>query len=194
MIVLYQDISAAIQYFVVRQPCSDEVSDWIRLKDYPEARHLLQLDAEREETTQSRTAQVFLDNLERLNNLGEAYCATFLADLRHRLGEHYTPEWLVTKMVRRVAGSGTIADPACGDGRFLTSLIELGHPLERLWGVELNPLVVMMARYNVWVAAGRPTHIPCKIEWSDFLLGAHYNGMGKIEDLPAPDMFIGNTP
>jgi hypothetical protein len=70
----------------------------------------------------------------------------------------------------------------------------LGHPLERLWGVELNPLVVMMARYNVWVAAGRPTHIPCKIEWSDFLLGAHYNGMGKIEDLPAPDMFIGNPP
>lgn len=193
-IEIYQAIAAAVLHHVHEMSPSRRVVDWLALSDYPEARCLLGIDDVTDHAIRSDVGQAFLREISRTGNLGDAYCATLPADLRHRLGEHYTPSWLVTRMTEPLVGCGTIADPACGDGRFLSALVRLGHPVDKVWGVELNPLAVIMARYTVWAAAGRPLEPPCSIMWSDFLLGDHYDGMGKTEDLPTPDIFIGNPP
>jgi hypothetical protein len=193
-IEIYQAIAAAVLHYVHEQSPSRNVAHWIALSDYPEARRLLGIEDVTDHAIRSGVAQAFLREIGQGGNLGDAYCATLPADLRHRLGEHYTPDWLVTRMTEPIVGCGTITDPACGDGRFLSALVQLGHPVDKVCGVELNPLAVMIARYTVWVASGRPLDPPCSIEWSDFLLGDHYEGMGKIEDLPTPDIFVGNPP
>ena len=91
---------------------------------------------------------------------------------RHRLGEYYTPAWLVQRIVDSAAtDQGVILDPACGDGRFLVSLIRSGRAPKELYGVELNPVAAALARAATWIAEGRPADPAATIVWGDFLLG-----------------------
>lgn len=191
---LFHSLASAVLNFVYAKSGSVDVTSWVGLEDYPEARQLLGIEDVEIHKPHDGVARALLDEALQSGDLGAAYCATLPADLRHRLGEYYTPGWLVTRMTERIRRRGVIADPACGDGRFLGALIRAGHPIEKLWGVEINPLAVMIARYNVWDAAGCGPVPPCRVEWSDFLLGDHYKGMGKIEDLPVPEVFVGNPP
>lgn len=133
--------------------------------------------------------------------VGERYCAALAPDLRHRLGEHYTPRWLVDRIVEDVAPGGVVADPACGDGRFLVALLARGHDPARLWGADLNPLAVLMARLNVWLATGRPAAPPpVRIAWADFVLGAAQapaelaGAARNAAGLPTAACYVGNPP
>lgn len=190
---IYHGIAGAIRDFAHEQGCSDEAWGWICLDDYPQAQCLLGLNGTGR-LNELKVSKQFLSEVDNGGNLGDAYCSVLPPDLRHRLGEHYTPDWLVARMVQSVACDSVVADPACGDGRFLSALIRSGHPADKIWGLELNPLAVMMARYGTWDAAGRPAKPACRIEWCDFLLNDHYAGMSKIEALASPDILIGNPP
>ena len=130
--------------------------------------------------------------------IGDAYCDVLPPDLRHRLGEYYTPPAVVGRIMQGLAG-GVVADPACGDGRFLVSALA-ARPENDVWGCDLNPLAVAMSRYEVWRSLDRPTRVPrVRIQWRDFLL----NGRARAAfDWPttasAPgfeaDHFVGNPP
>jgi len=91
---------------------------------------------------------------------------------RHRIGEYYTPEWLAEITLREAAStldpnreikSFSILDPACGSGTFLTNAISLlrenGCSLEEIldsiYGMDLNPLAVAIARANYLLALGK---------------------------------------
>ena len=95
-------------------------------------------------------------------------------EVRHRLGEYYTPDWLAELLLTEVGYDGNtlkrLLDPACGSGTFLVLAIhaakEYGRkhkepPLEtakritsNIWGFDLNPLAVIAARTNYLFALG----------------------------------------
>jgi len=95
-------------------------------------------------------------------------------DVRHKLGEYYTPDWLAELMLNEVGYDGNtltrLLDPACGSGTFLVLAIERagqwgaahGEPrletakriLANIWGFDLNPLAVIAARANYLFALG----------------------------------------
>jgi methylase of polypeptide subunit release factors len=97
---------------------------------------------------------------------------------RHRIGEYYTPEWLVELMLKEVMSvwdsshreMPRILDPACGSGTFLCNAIHIikerlsknGRELEEVLdfilnnvvGIDINPLAVVIARANYILALG----------------------------------------
>jgi methylase of polypeptide subunit release factors len=95
-------------------------------------------------------------------------------EVRHRLGEYYTPDWLAELLLNEVGYDGNtlkrFLDPACGSGTFLVLAIhrakENGRkeklpPLEiakrivaNIWGFDLNPLAVIASRTNYLFALG----------------------------------------
>ena len=95
-------------------------------------------------------------------------------EVRHRLGEYYTPDWLAELLLNEVGYDGNtlkrFLDPACGSGTFLVLAIqrakehgqkEKWSSLEiakrivgNIWGFDLNPLAVIAARTNYLFALG----------------------------------------
>ena len=118
-------------------------------------------------------------------------------EVRHKLGEYYTPDWLAELVINEVAYDGStfkrLLDPACGSGTFLVIAIqrakEYGHshkeaPLEtakrivaNIWGFDLNPLAVIAARTNYLFALGElvdelphleiPIYLADSVLWPD---------------------------
>jgi SAM-dependent methyltransferase len=98
-------------------------------------------------------------------------------ELRHNLGEYYTPDWLAERLLNQLDGGEfrgdpdkRLLDPACGSGTFLVLAIRKikqycnGHLipeyqilekiLENVVGFDLNPLAIISARTNYLLALG----------------------------------------
>jgi len=97
---------------------------------------------------------------------------------RHRIGEYYTPEWLVELTLKESMelwdsshkGTPRILDPGCGSGTFLCNAVHivkerlfkegkesgdiLDFILDNVVGIDINPLAVVIARANYIVALG----------------------------------------
>lgn len=97
---------------------------------------------------------------------------------RHRIGEYYTPEWLVQLILKEVVGLWKeknkgfprILDPACGSGTFLCNAIHMAKEelknegrspdqilefiIGNVIGVDINPLATIIARANYLIALG----------------------------------------
>ncbi|MEM2742244.1 MAG: N-6 DNA methylase, partial [Nitrososphaeria archaeon] len=93
-------------------------------------------------------------------------------DIRHRLGEYFTPDWLAELLLDEVGYDGDpekkILDPACGSGTFLVLVIKrikeyaeehfldkrelLTKIVKNVQGIDLNPLAVLAAKANYMIA------------------------------------------
>ena len=96
----------------------------------------------------------------------QIYEAIIPKELRHALGEYYTPDWLAEETLNTVLSfEGTniqkqFIDPTCGSGTFLfKSIIEkrkygcsLDEILESVCGIDINPLAVLTAKTNYLLA------------------------------------------
>ncbi|MCD6470940.1 N-6 DNA methylase, partial [bacterium] len=120
-------------------------------------------------------------------------------EVRHRLGEYYTPDWLAELLLNEVGYRGDtlkrFLDPARGSGTFLGLAIQkaIKHGREKekmpdfeiakrivanIWGFDLNPLAVIAARTNYLFALGdlvneileRGGHIEIPIYLADSVL------------------------
>ncbi len=100
--------------------------------------------------------------------LKEFYSSLVDEQIRHNLGEFYTPDWLAQHLLDRAGYDGDpaarILDPACGSGTFLVESIRrlkekceaagvsaletLNTILSHVKGIDLNPLAVISARAN----------------------------------------------
>jgi len=91
------------------------------------------------------------------------YQEIFLPDIRHKIGEFYTPSKLVQKMVEDVYLLGLkILDPSCGSGNFLVNLVinildsSESIPLKskaisNIYGFDVNPLAIMTTKSNIFL-------------------------------------------
>lgn len=132
-------------------------------------------------------------------------------EIRHDLGEYYTPDWLAERLIRQTLGQADLGDPtkrvldpACGSGTFLVILIKyirermeqkkrdpreaLKLILQNIIGIDLNPLAVIAARTNYLLALGdllkhRPGDIDIPVYQADSVLTP---GQGT-------DLFDGNV-
>ncbi|MBM4034628.1 MAG: hypothetical protein FJ291_23030, partial [Planctomycetes bacterium] len=125
-----------------------------------------------EPATSSITPEVQRDLLKKL------YQYLVPQEVRHDLGEYYTPDWLAELTLDEAGYDGSthkrFLDPACGSGTFLSLAIqrarefgaEQGEPpretakriLANVWGFDLNPLAVIAARTNYLFALGDLLH------------------------------------
>jgi SAM-dependent methyltransferase len=109
--------------------------------------------------------------------LKNLYHSLLPKEIRHDLGEYYTPDWLAEHVIRQTLGDADLGDatkrvldPACGSGTFLVLLIKfikeraakkrqppektLELILQNVVGFDLNPLAVIAARTNYLLALG----------------------------------------
>jgi hypothetical protein len=95
-------------------------------------------------------------------------------ELRHDLGEYYTPDWLAERLLNQVGYQGEpgqrLIDPGCGSGTFPVLALRrlrqyaaehfippadlLDAALHDIVGFDLNPLSVIAARTNYLLALG----------------------------------------
>ena len=99
-------------------------------------------------------------------------------DTRHSLGEYYTPDWLCERVIKEFDFSPTdkILDPSCGSASFLRAAIhrlkELNPSIkpeeinDQIYGIDIHPLSVQIAKTTILVALGKeivnakkPVHI-----------------------------------
>ncbi|MEW6386321.1 MAG: N-6 DNA methylase [Thermodesulfobacteriota bacterium] len=109
--------------------------------------------------------------------LKKLYHTLMPRELRHDLGEYYTPDWLAQRVLDMLEGGRfkgdpkkKLLDPACGSGTFLVLAIQrikeycqsqgfnerdtLEAILANVAGIDLNPLAVIAARTNYILALG----------------------------------------
>jgi hypothetical protein len=106
--------------------------------------------------------------------LKELYHRLLPRELRHALGEYYTPDWLAEYTLDRAEYLGQpgtrMLDPACGSGTFLVAAIRRMRDVaaalglsaaetaraitDGIVGFDLNPLAVIAARTNYLLASG----------------------------------------
>ncbi len=116
--------------------------------------------------------------------LKELYQNLFPKNVRHDLGEYYTPDWLAQWVIEKVGFDGNpdkrILDPACGSGTFLVLAIQkirdyadekmipekelIQKIKENVIGFDLNPLAVIAARLNYLIAIRDLIHYGAEIE------------------------------
>ncbi|MHB8902890.1 MAG: N-6 DNA methylase, partial [Thermoguttaceae bacterium] len=136
---------------------------------------------------------------------GKFYMSLFPKQLRHALGEHYTPGWLADHGLDQVGfvgvASGRLLDPTCGSGVFLLRAIarmvrsrgESGDPgaiCRAIAGLDVNSLAVLSARANYllalrhWLSPDRPIGLP-----------VHHRDV-VLENRSEPDFefLVGNPP
>ncbi|HEC82259.1 MAG TPA: class I SAM-dependent DNA methyltransferase [Thermoplasmatales archaeon] len=93
-------------------------------------------------------------------------------DVRHKLGEYFTPDWLAELLLEEVGYDGnpdkSVLDPACGSGTFLVLTIKkmreyaqehfidertlLSKIVNDVKGIDLNPLAVLASKANYLIA------------------------------------------
>jgi len=102
------------------------------------------------------------------------YQEVFPKQLRHDLGEFYTPDWLANYVVKQAGFDGDIQkrvlDPACGSGTFLVAMLNkvyeknkresqkeklVSHIIKNIIGFDINPVAVLTARTNYIISLSR---------------------------------------
>lgn len=122
------------------------------------------------------------------------YEAMVPAAVRHAMGEYYTRKWLAQNVVEEAVKLVNIADwrgldPCCGSGTFLNVMIDkilremkgqdnetiLSSILNRVKGIDLNPIAVLTARVNYFINIShlfndnRPIDIPVYLGDSSYV-------------------------
>ena len=81
--------------------------------------------------------------------------------IRHKSGEFYTPPFLVKEMIKdSYTFGGSILDPCCGSGNFLTEIVKFilsqDEPKEKklaainkVYGYDINPISIYISKINL---------------------------------------------
>jgi hypothetical protein len=117
--------------------------------------------------------------------LKQVYQNLMPRQLRHALGEYYTPDWLAELLLSRRHFEGDpetrLLDPACGSGTFLVQALKkvrqyaaekmlppsavLRCVLQNVVGYDLNPLAIVSARTNPPLASDWAEFSAAKVSW-----------------------------
>jgi methylase of polypeptide subunit release factors len=93
----------------------------------------------------------------------EIFESIFPTQVRHSMGEFYTPDWLANFVIETVTKGDTDAafkkyiDPSCGSGTFIFNLIQKyrfssnKEIYKNVFGIDINPLSVLACKTNYLV-------------------------------------------
>jgi len=113
-------------------------------------------------------------------------------DIRHSLGEYYTPKGLADYLVNKTVNiNDKCIDPTCGSGTFLIALLKYKlnnkKSIEEILdnyevvGIDLNPIAILMAKLNYLLIIHRYSNkVLTNIEIPVYLGDSSY--MPEIED------------
>lgn len=122
----------------------------------------------------SRVFNAIIDNMDihslfeqlkrKVDIISGLYQDIFTKAEKYTTGSYYTPESLCELMVDHLSPSGDdlLLDPTCGTGAFLVTTIRIcrnRRDMEKsianqLHGFDINPIAIIGARVNVWLASG----------------------------------------
>jgi len=126
-------------------------------------------------------------------------------EVRHKLGEYYTPDWLGELLLDEAGYDGDtskrLLDPSCGSGTFIVLAIQRAKDFGRthkeplierakkivtnIWGFDLNPLAVIASRTNYLFAlgdlAGKLASFEIPIYLADSVLWPQRNGQMALK-------------
>jgi len=121
--------------------------------------------------------------------------------IRHKIGEYYTPPFLVKRMVHEVYSFGdTVLDPCCGSGNFLIEILRYINSqdrsneekiiaINRIYGYDINPISIYFSKINfLYILREKGPLIKFHLYVHDFL-------SQKVSKLDTKfDLVIGNPP
>jgi len=133
------------------------------------------------------------------------YQEVFPKQLRHDLGEFYTPDWLAKYVVNLAGFDGDIntrvLDPACGSGTFLVAIINkvfeknkkeqhkerlIADISKNIVGFDINPIAVLTARTNYLIALARfnlkKTQVTIPVYLTDSIVLPELSKQKKLTD------------
>lgn len=108
---------------------------------------------------------ISLTDFARNNNydyIKQMYESIIPKELRHALGEYYTPDWLAEEILSQAVQfdktmeESKFLDPTCGSGTFLFKTIlekrkrgcSLKSIIQKVYGADISPLAILTARTN----------------------------------------------
>ena len=151
----------------------------------------------------------------------DLYQDLFAKQVRHGLGEYYTPDWLAEHVLDEVGYDGRpdrrLLDPACGSGTFLVTAVNrirawykrnpsgcgfdeaelCRRILAGVVGFDLNPLAVLSARANLLIALGDLARHVSRMSLPVFLRDSILAPPDAYDDDPDDNRFdyvVGNPP
>lgn len=170
----FQDILSG-QFFIrsgIENYCYEDWYTWIvKYWDQDLSADCRLLAACLEQADQTASAEDYLKRF-RSDSLRRIYETVFPREIRHALGEYYTPDWLAGQAVEHALETSggirpalRILDPTCGSGTFLTYALRRmrscvgGYLPGQVVGFDINALAVLTAKTNYLAA------------WLDYLPG-----------------------
>ncbi len=126
---------------------------------------------------------------------------------RHKLGEYYTPKWLVGLVLKEALSlwdrnfPPKIFDPACGSGTFLVYAalylkekykLPANALVEYIAGLDINPIAVIVAKTNLAVVLDDPNLSRFQIYNRDAL--KNYDLFDSNTDVSRYNVIVGNPP
>lgn len=137
----------------------------------------------------------------------DLYMSIIPKSFRHSMGEYFTPEWLadyvVSESINDIENEWKAIDPCCGSGIFIISLIKhiVGDVdikkltdseklemrdaiLNRVYGIDINPLSVLSARVGYYLALlpfGKLSNIEIPIYLGDSAIIPVEKKIGEID-------------
>lgn len=158
------------------------------------------LRAWRNKTACGLKAEVLCDIIRKdipvLNNItGIIYQSILAEGEKSKLGSYYTPDKIASGIAERMHGRGKLfLDPCCGTGQFLIAFAEKYGTAENIWGIDIDPVAVNLAKINLMLMFP-DQDIKLNIFCNDSLI--NYNErllFDDIDSLPEFDVIATNPP
>lgn len=130
------------------------------------------------------------------NNItGVIYQSILAEGEKSKLGSYYTPDKITSEIAERMHSRGKLfLDPCCGTGQFLIAFAEKYGTAENIWGIDIDPVAVNLAKVNLMLMfPGQDTRL--NIFCNDSLI--NYNErllFDDIDSLPEFDVIATNPP
>lgn len=155
-------------------------------------------------TQYTALSAVFYTYLPEEDTLGFLYMSLRNAKDRKASGSYYTPAWLAKRLTEQhlpaIDPEKNFLDPSCGTGIFLMQLPKQ-IPLSNLFGSDVNPVSVVLARINLAMkyqlsSKQEAEILEQNITVSDYLCNvpASHGTIGKRHLTHSYDVILGNPP
>jgi len=106
---------------------------------------------------------------EEFASISECYESSLSDSYRNKEGIYYTPSHIVSDLLsfkNKAIDNETFCDPCCGSGNFLIRALEIGFKPENIFGFDLDPVAVEIAKRRIFERSGWKSE---NIQCSDFL-------------------------